>query len=614
MTTTRLTRHALIVATASYSDPRLAQLRSPAADAEGLAEVLSDPDKGDFDVQVGLDETQADLTRKIALFFRDRIPNDLLLLHLSCHGVKDENGELYLATTDTDLDLLSATGISAAWLNERIDRSRSRRTVVLLDCCFSGSFPAGMRHRAGADMDAPHQLQGRGRAIITASNAMEYAYEGDELTGEGEPSVFTEAVVEGLRTGKADLDNDHLISIDDLYRYVYDRVRERTPNQTPSIKSDLEGALYLARSSYQAPVAPAKLDPELIARTEDRYAGIREGAVQELASLLSSSNPSVALAAREALMLMTADDSRRVAARAQTALEAAQDATKAPPAGPTAGTEAPPTGPPDRTEAPPTGPPARTEAPPAEEPVAPVPPTAPPPPAAGSPRSRGPIAIGVALAAIAAVVIVAIVALSGGGSKSGTGDQSATTAVNASSGNQSATTAVNAGDKVPADNLTANPSFEQGIAGWEGNTASLSTVQAPDAPDGRNVVRVASANGATDWGIEEKPGILQDSVAGRHYAATAWVKGTDSTNGAAACLTIRETTGGASIGRATAGTALSPDNYKQLRVPYVAHGSGNRIDVYVFATSSGSSAAGAAFLADALTLVEGDASAIGGDC
>ena len=249
MTTSRLSRHALIVATANYSDPRLAQLRSPAADSEALAEVLGDPSKGDFEVQLGLNQGHAELTRRIALFFRERIPNDLLLLHLSCHGVKDENGELYLAAADTDLDLLSATGISAAWLNERIDRTRSRRTVLLLDCCFSGSFPAGVRHRGGFDMDAPRQLQGRGRAIITASNAMEYAYEGDELTGEGHPSFFTAAVVEGLRTGKADLDMDHLVSIDDLYHYVYDRVRDRTPHQTPSIKSDVEGVLYLARSS-----------------------------------------------------------------------------------------------------------------------------------------------------------------------------------------------------------------------------------------------------------------------------------------------------------------------------------------------------------------------------
>ena len=133
-------RHALVVATARYGDSKLQQLRAPAADAEELADVLRDPEKGDFDVEVLPDETHAQLTRAIARFFRDRRPQDLLLLHFSCHGVKDEDGELYLAATDTDLDLLSATGISSSWLNERISRTRSRRTVVLLDCCFSGSF------------------------------------------------------------------------------------------------------------------------------------------------------------------------------------------------------------------------------------------------------------------------------------------------------------------------------------------------------------------------------------------------------------------------------------------------------------------------------------------
>ena len=143
MTTTRLTRHALIVATADYNDARLAQLRSLAADAQALADVLGDPSKGDFEVQLALNESHAELTRRIALFFRRPHPQRPVAPALSCHGVKDENGELYLAAGDTDLDLLSVTGISAAWLNERIDRTRSRRTVLLLDCCFSGSFPAG---------------------------------------------------------------------------------------------------------------------------------------------------------------------------------------------------------------------------------------------------------------------------------------------------------------------------------------------------------------------------------------------------------------------------------------------------------------------------------------
>jgi uncharacterized caspase-like protein len=179
-TSTAEGRYALVVATARYTDPKLAQLRAPAADAERLGTVLGDPERGDFDVRVLVDDTHERMIRAVASFFRDRRPQDLLLLHFSCHGVKDDRGELYLAATDTEVDLLSATGLSAAWLSDQIDRCRSRRTVVLLDCCFSGSFPFGMRARGGG-VDAPEQLQGRGRVIITASNAMEYAYEGDRL-------------------------------------------------------------------------------------------------------------------------------------------------------------------------------------------------------------------------------------------------------------------------------------------------------------------------------------------------------------------------------------------------------------------------------------------------
>jgi Hsp70 protein/Caspase domain len=313
-------RYALIVATAHYEDPRLQRLRAPAADAERLAAVLRDEQKGHFEVDVLLDEDHRTVTRRLARFFRDRRPSDLLLLHFSCHDVKDDRGELYLAAADTELDLLAATGVSAVWLNDQINRTRSRSTVVLLDCCFSGSFPFGMRARAGADVNAQEQFEGRGRAMITASSALEYAYEGDRLSGEGQPSVFTEAVVEGLETGKADLDADHLISVDDLYGYVLSRIRERTSSQTPNKKDDLQGAIYVARSTYEPPVDPAKLDPDLITAAEHRLAGVREGAVYELQHLLNSNNRAIVLAARQMLEQMVDDDSRRVSARALAAL------------------------------------------------------------------------------------------------------------------------------------------------------------------------------------------------------------------------------------------------------------------------------------------------------
>jgi hypothetical protein len=565
-------RHALVVATARYGDPKLQQLRAPAADAEELANVLGDSEKGDFDVEVVVDETHAHLTRAIARFFRDRSPQDLLLLHLSCHGVKDEDGELYLAASDTDLELLSATGISAAWLNERISRTRSRRTVVLLDCCFSGSFPSGLRAR-GNDVDAPQQLQGRGRAIITASNAMEYAYEGEQLKGRGRPSVFTEAVVEGLRTGEADLDQDQRVSIDDLYRYVYDRVRERTPSQTPSIKSDLEGPLYLARSTYRRPVEPAQLDPELLARTEDRYAGIREGAVQELAALLAAA-PSVALAARHALLRMTSDDSRRVSARAQAALEAAEDAERA------AGKSV-------------ERPPAYA----AEPPVAAPPPAVPPEARlVAPPARRGPGRVIVAGAALAVIALAGGLVLIVGGGDGGGGD-----------GGES---------PIPAGNLTTNPSFETDTAGWEVSTATIATERAADAPDGQHVVRVRALTPSGDFSIDDSPDTIQSSVAGRRYTAAAWVKATESTNGELVCIGLRERAGsdGESVSDSYAAGIATVGEFREVGTFLVAEGTGNRISVHVFMDRE-EGGEGDAFLADAISIAEGPGEvASGGSC
>ena len=313
-------RDALIVAISEYRDPKLQRLRAPAADAESLARVLGEASIGGFRVQLARDEAEAELRRRLARFFTNRRPDDLLLLHFSCHGIKDASGELYLAAVDTEAELLSATGIPSRWLNEQIGHCRSKRIVLLLDCCFSGSFPFGVQARAGGQLNVQDHLHGRGRAVITASNAMEYSFEGDELSGTGQPSIFTAAVVQALETGEADRDGDHWISVDELYDYVYDRVREKTPNQNPTKQIRLEGPLYIARSSYQRPVKPVQLSKELLALTESPLAGARLGAIEELSSLLRSSDPAVALSACQALERMLDDDSRRVSERAQRAL------------------------------------------------------------------------------------------------------------------------------------------------------------------------------------------------------------------------------------------------------------------------------------------------------
>jgi hypothetical protein len=317
-------RSALIVASDAYSDPGLRQLRAPASDAQALAAVLQNPQIGGFQVQTLLNQPAHEINEAVDEFFADRRPDDLLLLHFSCHGVKDEGGELYFAAANTKLRRLGATAVAAEFVNRRMNRSRSRRVVLLLDCCYAGAFERGMTARAGTGMAIEEQFGGRGRAVITASSAMEYAFEGDELadTKELAPSVFTSALVEGLRTGEADRDQDGMVALDELYDYVYDKVRAATPNQTPGKWTfGVQGSLYIARRGRPV-TKPAPLRPELQEAIDSPFVLIRKGVVPELSRLLRSQHAGLALAARLTLEQLTRDDSRAVSAEATAALSA----------------------------------------------------------------------------------------------------------------------------------------------------------------------------------------------------------------------------------------------------------------------------------------------------
>ena len=104
--------------------------------------------------------------------------------------------------------------------------SRARSIVLFLDCCYGGAFGEGVAVRAAGPANVLDSFPagklggGRGRAVITASSAMEYAFEGSALATDDQrqPSVFTSAVVEGLGSGAADRDEDGLVSLERALR------------------------------------------------------------------------------------------------------------------------------------------------------------------------------------------------------------------------------------------------------------------------------------------------------------------------------------------------------------------------------------------------------------
>ncbi|HZM76993.1 MAG TPA: P-loop NTPase fold protein [Candidatus Limnocylindrales bacterium] len=93
-------------------------------------------------------------------------------------------------------------------------------------------------------------LSGRGRVVITSSRAAEFAYEVEADAADGDrSSAFTAAMVEGLRTGAADLDGDGLISATDLYAYVRERLSRRNVPQNPQRWSfGGEGDIIIAKA------------------------------------------------------------------------------------------------------------------------------------------------------------------------------------------------------------------------------------------------------------------------------------------------------------------------------------------------------------------------------
>jgi uncharacterized membrane protein len=320
-------RKALIIANDEYEHEGLGRLLAPAADAQALAAVLGAEQVGDFDVRVVRNEPAHVIQAQLEELFSEARPDDLLLLHFSCHGLKNESGELFFATTNTRPNRLGSTAVSADFVQRCMRTSRSRSVVLLLDCCYGGAFAQGVTVRAAGDVDVlgsfPHERAhtGRGRAVISASSAMEYAFEGDRLADDAaaRPSVFTTALVEGLETGDADRDQDGWVSLDELYDYVFDKVRERNPHQTPSRDVEMQGDLFIARRRHPV-TAPAALPPELLQAIDSSLAGIRTGAVQELTRVLRGGHAGRALAARLALENLAQDDSRQVSAAAAAVL------------------------------------------------------------------------------------------------------------------------------------------------------------------------------------------------------------------------------------------------------------------------------------------------------
>jgi tetratricopeptide (TPR) repeat protein len=254
---------ALLVGVSDYSSG-LTPLPGAVKDVEALQRVLQHPQIGGFDdVKTLINPEPLAMQEAIqTLFLENRTKDDLILFFFSGHGIKDQRGELYFATRITRKtpqgELVKATAVPASFVQDMMSDSRSKREVVILDCCFSGAFGTGWTAKDDGSVDIQAQLGGEGRAILTSSNSTQYSFEqqGSDF------SIYTHYLIEGIETGAADLDSDGEILIEELHEYAKNKVQEAAPAMKPEIYAVKEGYKILLFNT------PYPDDPKLRYRKE----------------------------------------------------------------------------------------------------------------------------------------------------------------------------------------------------------------------------------------------------------------------------------------------------------------------------------------------------------
>lgn len=259
---------ALLIGVGHYEHPdALKPLVSAPKDVAAMQRMLLNAQMGEFsEVTPLIDPDPMQMQEAIETLYRDRARDDLVLLFFSGHGIKDDSGKLYFSTRVTRKtpkgELVKSTAVPARFVQEIMGNSRSRRQVMILDCCFSGAFDPTLNAKDDGSLDVQGQLGAEGRVVLTSSSSTQYSFEqqGSDL------SIYTRFLVEGIETGAADQDNDGRVSVRELHEYATKKVQETAPTMNPKI-------IVLKDEGFDVVFAKAQIaDPKLKYRKDaERY-------------------------------------------------------------------------------------------------------------------------------------------------------------------------------------------------------------------------------------------------------------------------------------------------------------------------------------------------------
>jgi hypothetical protein len=215
-----------------------------------------------------------DVTKEKVLAIKELLSktnvDDKVILFVSGHGILDnDKNDWYFASQDMDFKKPSSRGVSYNDLEGLLDGIPARNKLFLLDACHSGELDSEMNTLAinTKKVDNPinfdTQIKSKGGTesrnsalsnsfeamkalfadtrrfsganVISAASGDKKAFEGDEYNN----GYFTYAFIEGIKSKKADKNQDGVIRVSELRDYIQKRVVEISKNnQVPTNRQE----------------------------------------------------------------------------------------------------------------------------------------------------------------------------------------------------------------------------------------------------------------------------------------------------------------------------------------------------------------------------------------
>lgn len=292
-------RLALFIGISNFEDSStFAPLSTPANDASDLAATLKN--FGEFQIMDILIDVSSDIIRRaIDDLFSVAERGDLVLLYYSGHGYRDRIGQHYLVSKDSYVTRMRSTAISASFIHEAMEGSRSRHKIVILDCCFSGAFIKG--RKSGTEPLLLEELKGEATAILASSGTIQYSFESANNLQKFEEirnSLFTQHLIGGIKSGLADENEDGRIGLEELFNYAEQKVRYSQPGQTPMKDVSLrEGEIILTIN----PRGATRLPNDLTVALQSSFIDIRLAAVNQLGQIVTNGSGNLTTIAYDVL-------------------------------------------------------------------------------------------------------------------------------------------------------------------------------------------------------------------------------------------------------------------------------------------------------------------------